>query len=106
MRLGQTSFIYFVSKIIATIAGFAATIIFARVLGAEILGIYSLALGVTAWVTLPTTVGIGGAINKRLSEGSDVGEYMTAGARSEEHTSELQSHAPISYAVFCLKKKK
>src|SRR5881394_4115825 len=27
-------------------------------------------------------------------------------ARSEEHTSELQSHHPISYAVFCLKKKK
>jgi len=26
--------------------------------------------------------------------------------RSEEHTSELQSHRPISYAVFCLKKKK
>src|SRR6187549_4003050 len=25
--------------------------------------------------------------------------------RSEEHTSELQSHHPISYAVFCLKKK-
>src|SRR5881394_3766441 len=27
------------------------------------------------------------------------------GLRSEEHTSELQSHHPISYAVFCLKKK-
>ena len=27
-------------------------------------------------------------------------------ARSEEHTSELQSPVPISYAVFCLKKKK
>ena len=26
-------------------------------------------------------------------------------ARSEEHTSELQSHSFISYAVFCLKKK-
>src|SRR6187549_3105721 len=25
--------------------------------------------------------------------------------RSEEHTSELQSHHPISYAVFCSKKK-
>ena len=25
--------------------------------------------------------------------------------RSEEHTSELQSHVRISYAVFCLKKK-
>ena len=27
------------------------------------------------------------------------------GVRSEEHTSELQSPVPISYAVFCLKKK-
>src|ERR1051326_9446225 len=27
------------------------------------------------------------------------------GLRSEEHTSELQSHSFISYAVFCLKKK-
>ncbi len=26
--------------------------------------------------------------------------------RSEEHTSELQSHSFISYAVFCLKKKR
>src|SRR3546814_8711431 len=29
-----------------------------------------------------------------------------AGRRSEEHTSELQSLMRISYAVFCLKKKK
>src|SRR6188768_4407971 len=29
-----------------------------------------------------------------------------AGSRSEEHTSELQSPIDISYAVFCLKKKK
>src|SRR6056300_1397439 len=27
-------------------------------------------------------------------------------SRSEEHTSELQSHSEISYPVFCLKKKK
>src|SRR3546814_6610968 len=31
---------------------------------------------------------------------------QTDGARSEEHTSELQSLMRISYAVFCLKKKK
>src|SRR3546814_3197649 len=31
---------------------------------------------------------------------------LTAGFRSEEHTSELQSLMRISYAVFCLKKKK
>src|SRR3546814_4261486 len=31
---------------------------------------------------------------------------LLLGARSEEHTSELQSLMRISYAVFCLKKKK
>src|SRR3546814_1734301 len=35
-----------------------------------------------------------------------VGELHLADARSEEHTSELQSLMRISYAVFCLKKKK
>src|SRR3546814_5342166 len=35
---------------------------------------------------------------------SDASSYTT-GARSEEHTSELQSLMRISYAVFCLKKK-
>src|SRR3546814_7021370 len=33
-------------------------------------------------------------------------ETLLANARSEEHTSELQSLMRISYAVFCLKKKK
>src|SRR3546814_8713701 len=34
------------------------------------------------------------------------GELSAYGIRSEEHTSELQSLMRISYAVFCLKKKK
>src|SRR3546814_4162469 len=33
-------------------------------------------------------------------------ELLQIGVRSEEHTSELQSLMRISYAVFCLKKKK
>src|SRR3546814_8011838 len=32
--------------------------------------------------------------------------FLREGERSEEHTSELQSLMRISYAVFCLKKKK
>src|SRR3546814_9736584 len=32
------------------------------------------------------------------------GRYRSAGTRSEEHTSELQSLMRNSYAVFCLKK--
>src|SRR3546814_10714242 len=38
-----------------------------------------------------------------VSRGVDVTEHQH---RSEEHTSELQSLMRISYAVFCLKKKK
>src|SRR3546814_9795302 len=34
------------------------------------------------------------------------GQRIAEPARSEEHTSELQSLMRISYAVFCLKKKK
>src|SRR3546814_4641072 len=37
---------------------------------------------------------------------ADVEPALPRGARSEEHTSELQSLMRISYAVFCLKKKK
>src|SRR3546814_8954082 len=41
---------------------------------------------------------------------SDASSFVTGAAiaadRSEEHTSELQSLMRISYAVFCLKKKK
>ena len=43
-------------------------------------------------------------------EGSDAAVLIIAGSgptdrnRSEEHTSELQSHVRISYAVLCLKK--
>src|SRR3546814_2164963 len=35
---------------------------------------------------------------------SALGAWCTCGARSEEHTSELQSLMRISYAVFCLNK--
>src|SRR3546814_9157653 len=36
----------------------------------------------------------------------DLPEFRQLPSRSEEHTSELQSLMRISYAVFCLKKKK
>ena len=46
--------------------------------------------------------------NFMSSGGENVIIHMHLGedeVRSEEHTSELQSHSFISYAVFCLKKK-
>src|SRR3546814_1839798 len=41
-----------------------------------------------------------------LKVGVNVRLGLGAGMRSEEHTSELQSLMRISYAVFCLQKKK
>src|SRR3546814_3616553 len=52
------------------------------------------------------TLYAGGSFGRRANTVSD---YVVEGAeiaRSEEHTSELQSLMRISYAVFCLKKKK
>src|SRR3546814_2372761 len=51
----------------------------------------------------------GGGAARGPRRGADVGYVMELDleeARSEEHTSELQSLMRISYAVFCLKKKK
>src|SRR3546814_2527383 len=53
-------------------------------------------------VKAPTRHGVGLGIVTRLVQDRLGGEIR----RSEEHTSELQSLMRISYAVFCLKKKK
>src|SRR3546814_10823839 len=47
----------------------------------------------------------GGSLRPRLQPGLHGGAGVGV-QRSEEHTSELQSLMRISYAVFCLKKKK
>src|SRR3546814_8949089 len=46
------------------------------------------------------------AIAYAVNRKSIVENLFAGGARSEEHTSELQSLMRISYAVFCLKTKK
>src|SRR5881628_1604425 len=58
--------------------------------------VFAIVVGVVGYV-LVTTIG-GGFVYSA--------EYGTYVNRSEEHTSELQSLTDISYAVFCLKKKK
>jgi len=79
MRIGQTSFISFISKGLSSAAGFVATILFARLLGPEVLGRYYLLLSIVAWLSLLGSIGIGSAITKRVSEGTDVGEYRLGG---------------------------
>lgn len=78
MRIGQTSVIYFLGKITSSLIGFVATIYFARLLGAEIWGIYAVAIAVVGWLKLGGTMGVGVAVQKRMSEGEEPERYFWA----------------------------
>lgn len=80
MRIGQTSFVVFVSKLVGSALGFLATIYFARVLGAEVLGYYFLVVAIVSWLKLGGELGISRAVTKRISEGTDRSAFFTAGA--------------------------
>lgn len=79
LRLGQTSIIFFFSKLLASALGFAATIYVARLLGSEALGIYSVATAVVSWLVLFGTMGVTSGITKRVSERKESSAYALAG---------------------------
>lgn len=79
MRHGQTAIVYFVAKSLAAGVSFLATVYFARLLGAEVLGMYALALAVVSWLEMSGKLGLEKAIVKRLSEGDDPGAHLAAG---------------------------
>src|SRR3546814_8490523 len=56
-----------------------------------------------AWADIARAEGYAVTVENRADMAAVKTRY---GVRSEEHTSELQSLMRISYAVFCLKKKK
>ncbi|WP_135535165.1 oligosaccharide flippase family protein [Halostella pelagica] len=78
MRLGRTTLIHFASQVGVSLAGFAATFAIARVLGASGLGTYAVAVALLFWLNIPASA-VGSAVNKRVSEGSDRGSYLTVG---------------------------
>lgn len=80
MRPGQTSLVVFISKLLGSALGFLATIYFARVLGAEILGYYALVMALVSWLVLAGRVGITKAVTKRISEVEEPAAYFTASA--------------------------
>lgn len=79
MRIGQTSAIVFAAKLLTSALGFVATLYFARILGAEVLGYFALTLTVTKWLQLFGDVGVSSAVKKRMSEGADPDAYFIAG---------------------------
>ncbi|WP_254840520.1 lipopolysaccharide biosynthesis protein [Natronomonas marina] len=79
MRIGQKSFVVFVSKFLGSALGFVATIYFANVLGSEVLGYYAAVLALVAWLRLAGDFGVGSAMRKRISEGDEPAAYLVAG---------------------------
>ena len=79
MRLGQTTVVFFLGKLGASLFGFLATVYFARVLGSGVLGVYFLAVGVVSWLLLGSKMGFNSALTKRLSERGERIPYISAG---------------------------
>lgn len=79
MRLGQSSFVYLLSRIIGSIFGFFATIYFTRLLGETVYGYFTITLALVSWLSLVKDIGFGQAIIKRMSEGEEPDTYLTAG---------------------------
>jgi len=78
MRLGKTTLIHFGSQVVLSVAGFVATFVIARLLGASGLGVYSIVVALVFWLNVPT-VAVATAVSKRLSEGIDQGTYLSSG---------------------------
>src|SRR3546814_6783416 len=57
-------------------------------------------------IAMPTYQPVSMPMPAPVTEERQANSLWRTGSRSEEHTSELQSLMRISYAVFCLKKKK
>lgn len=79
MRIGQKAGVVFVSKLFASVLGFITTIYFARVLGAEIIGFYTVTMSLVAWLKLGGNIGVSTAVTKRISEGRQQSEFFSAG---------------------------
>src|SRR3546814_1503839 len=60
----------------------------------------------TVGLSLLRAAGISACLERRSDHQPRLCTHLLDPARSEEHTSELQSLMRLSYAVFCLKKKK
>lgn len=78
LRLGRETLLHFVSQVGVTLAGFVASFVIARIGGADVLGLYSVAVGITFWLNVPSTA-IGDAMTKRISEGENESAFLGTG---------------------------
>ena len=64
--------------IAVTLFGFISTMLFSHILGKDLMGVYYLFLAYYGVFNMIGDAGFGGAAVKRISEGKDQNEYLTA----------------------------
>jgi len=67
-----------ISTIVITIFGFISTMLFSHLLGKDLMGVYYLFLAYYGIFNMIGDAGFGGAAVKRISEGKEQNEYLTA----------------------------
>lgn len=77
MTLSRTSLFHFSIQLVTSVAGFLATFVIARYLGADTLGVFVQVTALIAIITIPTKT-VTSAASKRISERKDQNEYFTA----------------------------
>lgn len=76
MNLGRAIIKMFGAQMISSAASFVGIAIFARTIGAYQLGVFFLFQAVVNILTLPADAGLRGALEKRISEGNNGGDYL------------------------------
>jgi len=82
MRIGQTSAVYFLSEVLSSVLGFAATLYVAKALGQQgddVLGVYFVVIALVIWLSVVGGLGLQVALRKRLSESDEGPAYLAAG---------------------------
>lgn len=79
MRIGQTSFVSFLSQFLSSVIGFLATVYITRSLGSAVFGEYMLVIALVIWLQVIGVLGIENAVTKRLSETGESGGTFSAG---------------------------
>lgn len=77
-EISKTSLFLFLAKIAINIIGLLSTVYFTRKIGATILGVYFLFLTVNDIVGMFANLGLKAAVTKRISEGKDQGQLLSA----------------------------